>query len=77
MATKIYKVHVFNIDYAPEDSFRDDVSDYGPAEVDLEVEATKEEREDKRTFEGFITEALMYETGCFFNDYEYTVKSKK
>lgn len=73
----VYKVRCYNIDYTPDDDYEGDPKDYGPKEATVEVEATPAERADAYTFEGMITEALMYETGCFFNDYEYTVKSKK
>lgn len=69
----IYKVRCYNIDYTPEDDYEGDLKDYGPEEATVEVEATPAERADTHAFECMITEALMYETGCWFEYYDYDV----
>lgn len=69
----IYKVRCYNIDYTPEDDYEGTLEDYGPDEAVVEVEATPIERADVDTFEGMITDALMYETGCWFEYYDYDV----
>ena len=77
MTTNIYKVRCYNIDYTPEDDYEGDLKDYGPEEATVEVEASPAERADDYTFECLITEVLMYETGCWFEDYDYDVLSER